>query len=158
MAQRIICWIGSAFLIALTTVQASADCALPDMRTDQRPGANGAATEVSVSFIVADLLGVDDVSQQLDLDLIGTFKACGGTRKEVLASRSPQGSIPAHAGEPCARTLICNCRGENDKSGRDCPTASNLLTALADSLELEGNARGSRCGWCPSPENETGVV
>jgi hypothetical protein len=74
MIGWIVRWIGSAFLIASATVQASADCALNNIRTDQRPGADGGATQVSVAFVVADLLGVDDVGQQLDIDLIGTFK------------------------------------------------------------------------------------
>ena len=47
---------------------------MPPMQTDERPETSGGATKVSASIIVADFLGVDDVNQQLDLDLLVTLK------------------------------------------------------------------------------------
>lgn len=60
-------------LFVLVGAQAAMACTLPVLQTGERPDANGGPTQVTASFIVADLLGVDDVNQQLDLDLIGNF-------------------------------------------------------------------------------------
>jgi hypothetical protein len=43
-------------------------CAVPGMRTNQRPGAGGAPTEVSVGIRMVDLTDIDDVSQTLTGD------------------------------------------------------------------------------------------
>lgn len=58
----------------LLCATASLACTLPPMQTDQRPNAQAGPTDVTVAFIVADFLGVDDVNQQLDLDLIAHLK------------------------------------------------------------------------------------
>ena len=64
---------GASLLIVLISLSGAFACTLPDMRTNERPDPDGKPTQVSVSIIVADLLGVDDVNQQLDIDLIATF-------------------------------------------------------------------------------------
>lgn len=60
-------------LVVLLPMIARAECELPEMRTDVRPDQTGAPTEVLMSIIVTDFLGVDDVNQQLDLDLRTTM-------------------------------------------------------------------------------------
>lgn len=59
------------FVVVSTTAVLA--CTLPAMQTGERPGAENGPTQVTASFIIADLLGVDDVNQQLDLDIIGQF-------------------------------------------------------------------------------------
>lgn len=54
----------------LWTAGALAQCTLPEMRTDLRPNAEAGPTELTVSFIVSDVLGVDDLNQQIELDVI----------------------------------------------------------------------------------------
>jgi hypothetical protein len=65
--------LGYLVLPLVFTLTASAACVLPDLRTNERPNINGAATEITATFVVADFLGVDDANQKLDLDLIGEF-------------------------------------------------------------------------------------
>lgn len=59
--------------MVLTSLSAAAACVLPDQHTGQRPGPAGEPTVITVSIIVADFLGVDDLNQKLDLDLIATY-------------------------------------------------------------------------------------
>ena len=45
-------------------------CTLPDMRTDIAPTPQtGGPVEVDASFVVLDILGVDDVRQQINVDI-----------------------------------------------------------------------------------------
>jgi len=71
--------LGAATLLAMTALVLSASapgargadldpCAVAPMRTNQRPGAGGPPTEVSVGIRMVDLTGVDDVSQTLTGD------------------------------------------------------------------------------------------
>ena len=50
------------------------DCELPLMRIAERPGIGGPPTEVSIGLIVGDLLGVDDVNQQMTGDFFSTLE------------------------------------------------------------------------------------
>jgi hypothetical protein len=43
-------------------------CALPDMRTDERPGAGGPPIKVSVGLRMVDLTNINDVNQTLTGD------------------------------------------------------------------------------------------
>lgn len=61
-------------LLALPVDGHAADCTSPGLRTLERPPGDGGPTEITTSFIVADILGVDDVSQKIELDLIATFR------------------------------------------------------------------------------------
>ena len=60
-----------AVVIAVATLAASAphalaqSCELPYMQTGQRPDHNGPPTKITVTFIVADILGVDDRNQSI---------------------------------------------------------------------------------------------
>ncbi|MEH6834571.1 hypothetical protein [Falsihalocynthiibacter arcticus] len=49
------------------------ECRLFNMRTGVHPDNGTGVTNVDVSIIVADFLGVNDVDQQLDIDLFATF-------------------------------------------------------------------------------------
>ncbi|MCP4381892.1 MAG: hypothetical protein GY798_10865 [Hyphomicrobiales bacterium] len=61
-------------LVALSAIAGGAfACDLPDMRTGERPDSLSQPTEITASFIVADILGVDDANQQINLDIFGTF-------------------------------------------------------------------------------------
>ena len=51
---------------------ALAACEDMEMRTDVQPTANGAPVDVKIGMVVADLMGVDDVGQQLDVDILFT--------------------------------------------------------------------------------------
>lgn len=62
-----------ALMILIGTALNVFACTLPAMQTNLRPAPLDRATEVTTSFIVADFLGVDDVNQKLDIDLIGVF-------------------------------------------------------------------------------------
>jgi hypothetical protein len=48
-------------------------CELPSMQTAQRPDPNGPPTPISMTFIVADILGVDDRNQSIDADFLGVM-------------------------------------------------------------------------------------
>lgn len=67
---RVLCLTTLFVLMAIST---SLACTLPTLSTNERPQSSDGPTEVTASFIVADLLGVDDVNQKLDIDLLGTF-------------------------------------------------------------------------------------
>lgn len=64
----------TAVIAFLLTGQAAMACELPDTRTDVRPGPPDRPTEVSTSIGVFDLMGVEDVSQQLDIDFSVTLR------------------------------------------------------------------------------------
>lgn len=49
------------------------ECRLFNMHTGIHPNNGNGPTDVEVSIIVADFLGVNDVDQQLDVDLLATF-------------------------------------------------------------------------------------
>lgn len=49
-------------------------CVLPEMATGERPDPEGTPTRVVVSFLVLDVLGVDDANQQIDTDLRLTMR------------------------------------------------------------------------------------
>ncbi|WP_380052514.1 hypothetical protein ACFE33_09045 [Falsihalocynthiibacter sp. SS001] len=49
-------------------------CELPIIRTGLRPTPEAGPTEVKVSLVVSDFLGVNDVDQQLDLDIYALFQ------------------------------------------------------------------------------------
>ena len=66
-------WIAAVLLVIFASGSGSSACTLEDYRTDERPDPPGVPTVVTASFVVADFLGVDDVNQRLDLDLVGTF-------------------------------------------------------------------------------------
>ncbi|MEM8630854.1 MAG: hypothetical protein AAGF74_06445 [Pseudomonadota bacterium] len=66
---RVLPGIVAALLGLLLASAAAAQCVRPEMRTGERPDLGGPPVEVSVAFAVVDLMGVDDVNQQLDLDL-----------------------------------------------------------------------------------------
>ncbi|MCV6586628.1 MAG: hypothetical protein OIF47_13940 [Marinibacterium sp.] len=76
MKTRLFLWQHCRMMICtliacLTTLAAPAlaqTCALPDLRTDDPPG-NGAPVDVGVGMIVLDVMGVEDVSQQIEIDL-----------------------------------------------------------------------------------------
>ena len=56
-----------AILLGAASVMA---CTLPDMRTDVAPKPeHGGPVQVDASFTVLDMLGVDDVSQQINVDI-----------------------------------------------------------------------------------------
>lgn len=59
-----------AALVTLAAVGlAGAECRLPDtMQADVRPDPGGPPTEVGVRIMVLDVMGIDDVSQQIDAD------------------------------------------------------------------------------------------
>lgn len=59
--------------IALAMISGAFACTLPELRPDERPDPAGVPTLITASFVVADFLGVDDVNQQLDLDMVGYF-------------------------------------------------------------------------------------
>ncbi len=61
-------FIAGVLAVLIWASAALADCTLPEMRTDQRPDADQGPTEITVSFIVADILGVDDLDQQIEMD------------------------------------------------------------------------------------------
>lgn len=65
--------LGLTVLYFLMAIAPSLACTLPNLSTNERPQAGGAPTEVTVSFIVVDFLGVDDVNQKLDIDLLATL-------------------------------------------------------------------------------------
>jgi hypothetical protein len=48
--------------------KATGDCALPDMRTDQRPDPDGVPTSIKIGVLVADITAVDDVGQAIEGD------------------------------------------------------------------------------------------
>jgi hypothetical protein len=47
---------------------ATGDCVLPDMRTDQRPDPDGVPTSIKIGVLVADITAVDDVNQAIEGD------------------------------------------------------------------------------------------
>lgn len=49
-------------------------CEKPEMRTGERPSQQEGPTEISASFIIVDVLAVNDVDQKIELDLIATFE------------------------------------------------------------------------------------
>lgn len=63
------CAVIAASLVFLVALQANAACELPTLRTNERPTVDEGPTKVFASIIVADLLGVDDVNQQLEIDM-----------------------------------------------------------------------------------------
>ncbi len=65
--------LGLASLFFLTAISTSLACTLPTLSTNDRPHSDGVTTEITASFIVVDFLGVDDVNQKLDIDVLGTF-------------------------------------------------------------------------------------
>ncbi|MDU8944278.1 ligand-gated ion channel [Ovoidimarina sediminis] len=79
--------------LILSTNFAMALCELPLMRTDQRPEPEARPTEITVSFIVSDILGVDDLNQQIEIDFfvrliwadprIAKLKGCRFQRAKV---------------------------------------------------------------------------
>lgn len=48
-------------------------CKSPDLKTLERPTSAGEPTDITASFIVADVLAVNDVDQKIELDVIATF-------------------------------------------------------------------------------------
>jgi hypothetical protein len=67
---------GTAFLAAVSVCAPAysaappKSCALPDMKTAERPDAGGAATKVEVGIFLADMMEIDDVKQQLTADFL----------------------------------------------------------------------------------------
>ncbi|MXU65366.1 ligand-gated ion channel [Oceanomicrobium pacificus] len=61
-------WSGSA--IAQATPAPVQACALPAFDTNVRPGAGDGPTDVEIGMIVADVLGIDDVNQQIEGDFL----------------------------------------------------------------------------------------
>ncbi len=45
-------------------------CAIPDIRTDERPGPGGPTTKVSIGIRMADLTEINDVSQTMTGDFV----------------------------------------------------------------------------------------
>ncbi len=72
--NRILLPIFALFILAHPIASLAAQCTLPEMRTLERPHSGGAPTEITASFIVADIMGVYDVNQKIDVDLIATFR------------------------------------------------------------------------------------
>lgn len=58
----------SFLAILVLSAHAATACVIPDLRTNERPGDPNTATPITVSIQVLDLLGVDDVNQQLEID------------------------------------------------------------------------------------------
>ncbi len=50
--------------------QPSGSCALPDMKTAERPAAGGAATKVAVGIYLVDVTDIDDVNQKFGSDFL----------------------------------------------------------------------------------------
>ena len=73
MVHGLLCGAIACLWTGLIAMSGASACNRPEMRTDQRPDPDGGPAQITISIIVADLLGVDDVNQQLDIDLIGTF-------------------------------------------------------------------------------------
>ena len=49
-------------------------CTLPDIRTDVAPQPGpGQPVEVTAAIIVSDIMGIDDLNQQISLDLAATL-------------------------------------------------------------------------------------
>lgn len=65
--------LGVMLLIVAGATGAWADCALPDMRTGDRPPPSAAPTEVSVAAFILDFLGVNDLDQSIELDVRTVF-------------------------------------------------------------------------------------
>lgn len=63
------------------------ECNLSNMRTGIRPKNGNGPTNVNVSFIVADFLGVNDVNQQLDVDMFATFTWVDSRLKDFAGCR-----------------------------------------------------------------------
>lgn len=61
-------------LIAGAAVAESSVCQKPDIRTAERPAPINTPTVITASFIIADVLAVNDVDQRIELDLIATFE------------------------------------------------------------------------------------
>ena len=53
-----------------SALQVWAACELPPLKTNDRPIVDDGPTKVTASIIIGDLMGVDDVNQQLDIDLL----------------------------------------------------------------------------------------
>ncbi len=67
-ACRLLAVLGASCL--LTGIAAAEElCDLPDLQTGERPDPEGTPTEVTMSFLVLDVLGVDDADQQIDTDI-----------------------------------------------------------------------------------------
>lgn len=54
--------------------QAVSDCVLPPIATGERPNSGDGPTEVGVGMVVLDVLGVDDVGQQINIDMVVVLK------------------------------------------------------------------------------------
>lgn len=60
-------------LMVLGVSAAWAECVAPEMRTDIRPHADAGPTEITASFLVIDVLSINDLEQNIELDMRGIF-------------------------------------------------------------------------------------
>ena len=55
---------------SIRAAEAAESCALPNMKTAERPGAGGAATKVAVGLYLVDITQIDDVKQEFTADFL----------------------------------------------------------------------------------------
>jgi len=63
------CMLVGLALAVPAAAQIADSCVMPPMRNDQRPDPAGVPTEVRLGALVADVMGIDDVAQTVDIDI-----------------------------------------------------------------------------------------
>ena len=82
--------------VALVQTSARADedpCALPKMRTDERPGVGGAPTEVTIAMQMLDLDEINDIKQSLAGDFAVILNWVDPRLSELVGCRFPLGKL-----------------------------------------------------------------
>ena len=68
-------------------------CELPEMRIDQRPGHDGAPTEITMGVLIADITAIDDVEQTLTGDFISEMSWIDERLADQVGCRFPLAKV-----------------------------------------------------------------
>ena len=79
--------------VLLSALQVLAACDLPPFKSNERPIVDDGPTKVTASIIVGDLMGVDDVNQQLDIDLLMRLEWSDPRLADLEGCRFPVTSV-----------------------------------------------------------------
>src|SRR5690606_13386806 len=92
---RIVAGLAAALWIALAAAPdvAAQACDTGGLRTQERPDPEGVATRVRIGVLVADVIGVNDVDQSAQVDLIGVLEWHDPRLADLAGCRVPRTSI-----------------------------------------------------------------